>query len=68
MIRLAAYLGIGVFGHLVFIGSHFDFTSAWTWLWLLAWPPMLVSAVGVAGIIVAAIIIAVVGVQEVFRS
>lgn len=56
MIRIALYFGIGALLHLMFVGSHFDFSSAWTYLWLFAWPLMLVIwggmlALGVAGVL-----------------
>lgn len=41
IIRLVIYLGIGALLHLVFVGAHFDWSNAWTWLWLVGWPIML---------------------------
>lgn len=35
------YLAIGALCHLAFVGSHFDWNSAWTFAWLLGWPIML---------------------------
>ena len=52
MVKLAAYLGVGTLCHLIFVGAHFDFSSAWTWLWLLGWPIMLFFFGSVAAIIV----------------
>lgn len=41
----AIYLGIGAMFHAVFVGSQFDWQSAWTYGWLLGWPIMLVLGV-----------------------
>ncbi len=64
MIRLAFYFGIGAMLHLVFIGSHFDFNSAWTWLWLFGWPFMLIFSffafIAAAGVIAVACVGAIV--------
>ena len=38
MILLAFYLGVGALLHALFIGPHFDWSSAWTWGLLLGWP------------------------------
>lgn len=56
MIRIALYFGIGALCHLLFVGSHFDFSSAATILWLFLWPLMLLFwgtllALTVAGVI-----------------
>ena len=54
MIRLAFYFAVGALLHLLFVGSHFDFNNAWTWLWLFGWPFMLLfSLIGLVGIAVA---------------
>lgn len=42
LIIFAIYLGIGAMLHALFVGAHFDWTSAWTLGWLLGWPVMLV--------------------------
>jgi hypothetical protein len=44
LIGLAIYLGIGAMLHAVFVGSHFDWSSAWTFGWLLGWPIMMMGA------------------------
>lgn len=44
LILLAVYLGIGAMLHALFIGPHFDWSSAWTFGWLLGWPVALVIA------------------------
>ncbi|WP_332116016.1 hypothetical protein [Azorhizobium caulinodans] len=36
--RFAIYLGIGAMCHALFYSATFDWNSAWTWGWLLAWP------------------------------
>ena len=41
LISFAIYLGIGAMLHALFIGPHFDWTSAWTFGWLFGWPIML---------------------------
>lgn len=38
IIALIVYLGIGSLLHAVFIGSAFDWSSAWTYGLLLGWP------------------------------
>jgi hypothetical protein len=53
--RLGLYLGIGALFHALFVGAHFDWSSAWTWVWLVCWPVMLVITFWV---IIAVIIIA----------
>jgi hypothetical protein len=40
-IGFAIYLGIGAMLHAMFIGPHFDWSSAWTLGYLLGWPIML---------------------------
>lgn len=45
MIRIGLYLGIGAICHLIFIGAQFDWSSAWTWVWLLGWPLMVLFAI-----------------------
>ncbi|MBR0998738.1 hypothetical protein ABIF65_003780 [Bradyrhizobium japonicum] len=41
LFRIAIYLGIGALCHVFFVGAHFDWSSAWTLVWLFAWPVML---------------------------
>ena len=41
---LALYLGIGALLHAIFVGAQFDWSSAWTWGWLLGWPVMFLMA------------------------
>ena len=36
--NLAFYLGCGALIHALLIGPHFDWSNAWTWGVLLAWP------------------------------
>lgn len=55
IIRLGIYLGIGALLHLLFVGAHFDWSNAWTWLWLVGWPMMLVALFAFAGLIMAGI-------------
>ena len=62
MIRIGIYLAIGALCHLVFIGQHFDFYSAWTWLWLFGWPLMIVFVLSVMSVIAAIIFFAVSGI------
>jgi hypothetical protein len=38
LIALAFYLGIGALLHAFAVGPQFDWSSAWTWGWLLGWP------------------------------
>lgn len=47
MIRIGFYLAIGALLHWAFVGAHFDFTSALTWLWLFGWPLMLIVTFGI---------------------
>src|SRR3569832_1647739 len=42
LIGLAIYLGMGAMLHALFVGPHFDWSSAWTFGWLLGWPIMVV--------------------------
>lgn len=49
---LLPYLGVGLLCHLLFVGSRFDWSSAWTWLWLVFWPApvaLVAAAATVAG-------------------
>lgn len=52
--RIALYLGVGALMHALFVSTQFDFSSALTWGWLLAWPliafVMVLSFLGLAGI------------------
>jgi hypothetical protein len=60
------YLGIGALCHALFVGSHFDWSSAWTYGWLFGWPAMIFAAawalmlvlivigLGIAGVVFAA--------------
>ena len=41
LIGFAIYLGIGAMLHAMFVGPHFDWSSAWTFGYLLGWPIML---------------------------
>ena len=43
----AIYLGIGAMLHAIFVGAHFDWSSAWTFGWLFGWPIMLLLSLGV---------------------
>lgn len=42
LIFFAIYLGIGAMLHALFVGPHFDWSSAWTFGWLFGWPIMVV--------------------------
>lgn len=44
LIGLAIYLGIGAMLHALFVGPHFDWSSAWTFGWLFGWPIMVTIA------------------------
>jgi len=59
LIGFAIYLGIGAMLYALFVGNHFDWTSAWTFGWLFGWPIMLVisSMVVLVGLIIAIIAI-----------
>lgn len=65
LVGLAFYLGIGALFHAFMIGPNFDWSSAWTYGWLLGWPVMIFIAfwavmLGIAAIgILAAIAIAI---------
>jgi hypothetical protein len=41
---LAIYVGIGALLHAIFHSPQFDWSSAWTWGWLLGWPFMIFVA------------------------
>ena len=56
LIGLAIYLGIGAMLHALFVGPHFDWSSAWTFGWLLGWPIMGVVALFAFGLAVMAIV------------
>lgn len=49
--RLGLYLAIGALLHLLFVGSHFDWSSVLTWLWLFGWPLMAVMWLGAIGVV-----------------
>lgn len=57
--RLGIYLGIGALLHVLFVGSHFDWSSAWTWVWLFGWPIMLLVTfwIVVLGCVVLALVV-----------
>jgi hypothetical protein len=59
LIGFAIYLGIGAMLHALFVGAHFDWTSAWTFGWLLGWPIMLFITfwVGVIGFVVVGLLL-----------
>lgn len=61
MIRIGFYLAIGALLHCLFLGPHFDFTSAYTWLWLFGWPLMLIVTFGVIALLVLALMVFVLG-------
>lgn len=42
LVCFAIYLGIGAMLHALFVGAHFDWSSAWTFGWLFGWPIMLI--------------------------
>lgn len=60
IISLGIYLGIGAMLHALFIGPHFDWSSAWTFGWLLGWPIMIFIFGGVvmAGLVAIGLVVA----------
>jgi hypothetical protein len=46
LIGFAIYLGVGAMLHAMFVGAHFDWSSAWTFGWLFGWPIMLFISFG----------------------
>jgi hypothetical protein len=44
LLSFAIYCGIGLALHALFVGARFDWTSAWTLIWLFGWPIMLLTA------------------------
>jgi hypothetical protein len=60
------YIGIGALLHAIFVGSHFDFTSAWTFGWLLGWPIMLIISFGAFMLAVGALCLLVIGMMALF--
>lgn len=66
IIRLGVYLGIGALLHAIFVGPHFDFTSAWTFGWLLGWPIMLIISFWLVVLAIGGISLIVVGVLALF--
>jgi len=64
LIGLAIYLGIGAMLHALFVGPHFDWSSAWTFGWLLGWPIMGLLALFAFGLAVMAIVLPIVGISE----
>jgi hypothetical protein len=58
LIPACIYLGIGALLHALFVGSHFDWSSAWTWGWLVAWPIMLGFWIVALALVVAIVIFA----------
>lgn len=55
LVGLAIYLGIGALLHALFVGPHFDWSSAWTFGWLLGWPIMGVVGLFAFGLSVMAV-------------
>ena len=64
----AIYLGIGAMLHALFIGAHFDWSSAWTFGWLFGWPIMLFIPLGAIALAVIAVILAICGVAIMFGA
>lgn len=56
LVGLAIYLGIGAMLHALFVGSHFDWSSAWTFGWLLGWPIMGLVGMVAFGLVITAIV------------
>lgn len=65
--RIGIYLAVGALLHLVFVGQHFDFQSALTWLWLFGWPMMLLIWGGAVAVVIAILALAVVGARRAFQ-
>lgn len=55
MIGALGYLGVGFVGHLIVLGTSFDWTNVWTFAVILGWPLALWALVLVIGLIVAVI-------------
>lgn len=71
LIGFAIYLGTGAMLHAVFVGPHFDWTSAWTFGWLFGWPIMMfISFWAVILIIFAAgaVVLGCIGLSESIRN
>jgi hypothetical protein len=60
--RVILYLGIGVFLHIMFIGTTFNSANLLGWLLLLMWPLPFVVAVFLAAFFVLLVVILVVGI------
>jgi hypothetical protein len=56
---LLVYVGIGAICHLLFAGVHLDPSSVWTWIWLFAWPVMLLFKAVYWAILVTVVVMAV---------
>ncbi len=67
MIRLALYLAFGMLFHVIFIGSQFEASNLWSWLWLLGWPIALLVTFGLAMVVLSSIAIASVYIWERIR-
>lgn len=56
-IRVGLYLGMGALCHLAFYNATFDFSNAWTWVWLLLWPVMFAIVIGLIVLVIGGIIL-----------
>lgn len=66
ILRIAIYLGVGVLCHLLFAGSHLDWSSAWTWLWVFGWPVMLIITFWIVMLVIFILILIVAGIKAIF--
>lgn len=64
LIGLAVYLGIGAMFHALFVGSHFDWSSAWTFGWLLGWPIMAMAGLYAFALLGIAVVILIMLISE----
>ncbi|QOZ25337.1 hypothetical protein [Bradyrhizobium sp. CCBAU 51753] len=49
-VSLGAYaVTVGALFHLIFLGPVFDWSSAWSWVWLVGWP--LIGCVSISVIV-----------------
>jgi len=64
LVGLSIYLGIGAMLHALFVGPHFDWSSAWTFGWLFGWPIMGLVGMVAIGLVIMAIVFPLMWIQE----
>lgn len=67
LLKLLPYLGVGALCHALVLGPTFDFGSAWTWAWLLAWPAALFVSFSTVALVLIALFLVGLAIFEIIR-